>query len=42
MNDWAEGRVNPQDFAASVAEAMLYKSIAETDYEADIEFHYSK
>jgi len=41
MNDWAEGRIGHTDFDASLAEAMLYKGIAELAFE-DIEFFYSK
>jgi hypothetical protein len=41
MTDWAEGRIGHADHDASLAEAMLYKSIATLDYD-DIEFFYSK
>jgi hypothetical protein len=41
MNDWAEGRIGHTDLDASLAEAMLYKTIAELPYD-DIEFFYSK
>lgn len=41
MNDWAEDRIGHTDIDASVAEAMLYKSIATLDYD-DIEYFYSK
>jgi hypothetical protein len=41
MDDWAEGRIGHTDHEASLAEAMLYKSIATLEFD-DIEFFYSK
>lgn len=41
MEYWAEGSLGHKDHEASVAEAMLYKRIAELPYD-DIEFFFSK
>jgi hypothetical protein len=41
MDDWAKGLISPDASAEHVAEAMVYKAIADTDFE-DIEFFYQK
>jgi hypothetical protein len=41
MEHWADGHIGNKEHEACVAEAMLYKTIADTPFE-DIEFFYSK
>jgi hypothetical protein len=41
MEHWAEGNIGHKDHEACVAEAMLYKSIADLSFD-EIEYFFSK